>query len=80
MDHITICNEQSEEMVLNLGDLRQRFSKMNDRRGKHGKVYPLWYLLTVICLAKLSGQHTPTGITEWIQLRYRALREAMGAH
>ena len=80
MDHITIRNEQSEEMVVNIGDLRQRFSRLKDRRGKQGTIYPLWYLLTVICLAKLSGEHTPTGITEWVRLRYRALREAMGAH
>lgn len=80
MDHIIIYNEQSEEMVVNLGELRRRFSGMNDRRGKQGKIYPLWYLLTVICLAKLSGEHTPAGITEWIRLRYRVLREAMGAY
>lgn len=80
MDHITIVNEQSEEMVVNIRDLRERFSKMTDRRSKQGRIYPLWYVLTVICLAKLSGQHTPTGITEWIRLRYRALREALGAH
>lgn len=67
-------------MVVNIGRLRERFSKLNDRRGKQGTIYPLWYLLTVICLAKLSGEHTPTGITEWIRLRYRALREAMSAH
>lgn len=80
MEHITIRNERSEEMVVNIGDLRQRFSKLSDMRGKQGKIYPLWYLLTVICLAKLSGEHTPTGITEWIRLRYRALMEAMSAY
>lgn len=80
MDHITIVNEQSEEMVVNIGDLRRRFSQLSDRRSRQGKIYPLWYLLTVICLAKLSGQHTPTGISEWIRLRYRVLREALAAH
>lgn len=78
MDHITTRNERSEEVVVNIGDLRQRFSELKDRRGKRGTIYPLWYLLTVICLAKLSGEHTPTGITEWIRLRYRALMAAMG--
>lgn len=80
MDHITIVNERSEEMVVNLGELRRRFGKLQDRRGRQGKIYPLWYLLTVICLAKLSGEDTPTGITEWTRLRYRALMAAMGAH
>lgn len=80
MDHITIRNERSEEMQVNIGDLAERFSKLSDRRKKQGKIYPLWYLLTVICLAKLSGEHRPAGITEWIRLRYQGLREAMGAH
>jgi predicted transposase YbfD/YdcC len=80
VDHIIIYNEQSEEVVVNIGDLRQRFSQLSDRRGRQGRIYPLWYLLTVICLAKLSGEHTPTGISEWIRLRYQALREAMSAY
>ena len=80
MDHITIRNEQAEELKVDIGDLRQRFGKLKDRRGKQGRIYPLWYLLTVICLAKLSGENTPTGITEWIRLRYRALQGALGAH
>lgn len=80
MDHITVRNEKSEEMVVDIGELRRRFSRLQDRRGKQGKTYPLWYLLTVIFLAKLSGEHTPTGITEWIRLRYHVLREALGAH
>lgn len=79
MDHIIIVNEQSEEMVVDIGELRRRFSKLTDRRGKQGRIYPLWYLLTVIFLAKLSGEHKPAGMTEWIRLRYRVLREAMGA-
>jgi hypothetical protein len=80
VDHIIISNERSEEMVVNIGDLRRRFSQLHDRRERQGRIYPLWYLLTVICLAKLSGEHTATGITEWIGLRYRALREALTAH
>jgi len=80
VDHITICNERSEEMVVDIGELRRRFSQLHDRRGKQGKIYPLWYLLTAICLAKLSGEQKPAGITEWIRLRYRMLREAMGMY
>lgn len=80
MDHIIIVNEQAEEVVVDIGELRRRFGRLTDRRNKRGKIYPLWYLLTVICLAKLSGEHKPAGITEWIRLRYRVLREALGAH
>jgi predicted transposase YbfD/YdcC len=80
MEHIIIRNERSEEMVINLGDLRARFAQLADRRQSQGRIYPLWYLLIVICLAKLSGQHTPTGITEWIRLRRRQLMAALVAH
>ena len=80
MDHITIYNERSEGMKVNLRDLRRRFGELTDRRGKQGKIYPLWYLLLVIFLAKLSGEHTPTGITEWTRLRYRALVGALDVY
>ena len=80
MNQITIRSERSEDVVVSTGELRRRFGKMNDSPGKQGRIYPLWYLLTVICRAKLSGEHTPTEITEWIRLRYRAPMEAMGAH
>lgn len=67
-------------MVIDIGDLRARFAKLTDKRQSQGKVYPLSYLLIVIFLAKLSGQHTPTGITEWIRLRQMELLQALAVH
>ena len=80
MEHIIIRNSRSEVVVVNLGDLRARFAKLTDTRQSRGRVYPLSYLLIVILLAKLSGQHTPTGITEWIRFRGLQLLQALTAH
>jgi len=80
VEHITIRNERSETVVINIEDLRRRFEKLTDKRQNQGKIYPLSYLLIVIFLAKLSGQHTPTGITEWIRLRQMELLQALAIH
>jgi len=48
-----------------------------DTRQAKGKQYPLPFLLVAILLARLSGEHTPTGITLWIRLRRRMLVTAL---
>lgn len=63
-------------MVINIEDLRARFAKLADARQNQGKVYPLSYLLIVILLARLCGQHAPTGIAEWVRLRQMELLRA----
>ncbi|MCB9444981.1 MAG: transposase family protein [Ardenticatenaceae bacterium] len=45
------------------------FQQIPDTRKAQGKLYPLPFLLSAILLARLSGEHTPTGITAWIRLR-----------
>lgn len=80
MEHIIIQNERSETVVINIKELRTRFAKLADQRQKQGRIYPLSYLLIVILLAKLSGQHTPTGIAEWVRLRQMELLRALAIH
>ena len=80
MEHIIIRNERSETMIINVEELRTRFTKLTDRRQNQGKIYPLSYLLIIILLAKLSGQHTPAGIAEWIRLRQMELLRALAIH
>ncbi len=80
MEHIIIRNERSETMVVDIDELRTRFAELTDRRRDQGKIYPLSYLLIVILLAKLSGQHTPTGIAEWVRLRQMELLRALAIH
>ena len=80
MEHIIIRNDRSEEMVIDLGDLQARFARLTDTRQRQGRVYPLPYLLMVIVLAKLSGEHTPAGMAEWARLRGTQLMLALAAH
>ncbi len=80
MEHIIIRNEQSEAMVVDIAELRMRFAKLTDQRQSRGRIYPLSYLLIIIFLAKLSGQHTPTAIAEWVRLRQVELLRALAIH
>ena len=47
------------------------------RRGA-GKRYPLPVLLSLLCLAKMAGQITLKGATEWVRLRAEPLASAFG--
>jgi hypothetical protein len=47
------------------------------RRGA-GKRYPLPVLLCLLCLAKMAGQRTLKGATEWVRLRAEPLAASMG--
>lgn len=60
-----------------MGKLFEMFQHIPDTRQTKGKRYPLPFLLSAILLARLSGEHTPTGITEWIGLRRRQLVTAL---
>lgn len=80
MKDITLCSEESGEVVIDIGKLYAQFAELCDRRSQRGRIYPLAYLLMVIFLAKVSGQHTATGIAEWIRLRAMRLWRAFRPH
>lgn len=80
MKHITLCSEQSENIVFDIGELYAHFARLTDRRDRRGRVYPLAYLLIMIFLARVSGEHTPTGIAEWLWLRRLQLWRAFAPH
>ncbi len=44
-----------------------------DTRHARSKQYELWVLLTILCVALLSGQKTVWGIVEWAVLHSREL-------
>ena len=53
-------------------DIRSLFAfllRIKDVRHAKGKVYPLVTLLVLMILAKLGGEDTPSGITDWVALR-----------
>ena len=73
MKDITLRNITEEGIVFNLGELMAEMERLTDKRKARGKRYALPYLLSLILLAKLAGENTPKGMTEWIKLRRRQL-------
>lgn len=59
----------STGLIYDLNSLFAFFTRVSDPRQARGKQYPLTLLLVLIVLAKLCGEHTPTGIAEWVTYR-----------
>src|SRR5215831_10493144 len=49
-----------------------------DPRRRAGQRYPLPVLICLLCLAKMAGQTTLKGATEWVRLRAAQLSSAFG--
>lgn len=62
-------------LVFDLGSLYEYFRKIEDPRDNRGKQYALPTLLTLMVLAKLGGEDSPSGITDWVMLRKELLLE-----
>lgn len=69
MKSIILEAHDTEAIVFDVADLAARLNQLTDIRMKRGKIYPLGMILTLIILAKLSGEDKPSGITEWIRFR-----------
>jgi hypothetical protein len=54
------------------------FQQIPDGRKKRGVRYRLALLLTLIVLAKLTGEVTMSGVVEWVRLRHDWLNEQLG--
>ena len=67
-------------VVFNLSDLEIDLRKIEDKRSKYGKVYPLSMALSLILLAKLSGADKPTQIHSWIRHRQDQLLSCFDFH
>ena len=74
MNDNTIEIKNDTGTLLNISQLREQLAKIPDKRYARGKRYSLAVLLLVIILAKLSGENTPTGISEWAKLRKKELQ------
>lgn len=53
----------------------QALEKLPDSRRAQGKGYSLALVLTCLLLAKLAGETTLQGISEWVRLRGRWIQE-----
>lgn len=75
MQDIILEAKNTEVVAFNIAELEARLNQLTDTRNSRGKVYPLGMVLTLITLAKLSGEDKPSGITQWIRLRRDAFVE-----
>jgi predicted transposase YbfD/YdcC len=60
------------------GSVYDRFCQLTDLRGVNGKRYELEGVLTIVVLAKLSGEDKPMGIAEWASHRKDELLQRLG--
>jgi predicted transposase YbfD/YdcC len=65
-------------MEYDKGSVYERFCQLTDLRGKNGKRYELEAVLTILVLAKLSGEDKPMGIAEWAKHRKEELVRLLG--
>lgn len=77
-DHSTVRPEVVEELGFDVNALVEQLKEVPDQRHAQGKRYTLPFLLAVIILAKLAGQHKPSAIAQWVKLRRRQLVKAFG--
>jgi predicted transposase YbfD/YdcC len=78
MDYINLRSDQEfneNGLVFELGSLYAYFTQVEDPRDKRGRQYALPNLLTLMVLAKLGGEDSPSGITDWVMLRKELLME-----
>lgn len=73
MDNITLSGIGDEGVVFEVKTLVEHLEQVPDERKARGKRYRLSLLLALIVLAKLAGEHKPSGIAQWLRLRRRQL-------
>src|SRR5947209_20158419 len=81
MDYTTLrppSRPVADPDTLPLVSLYQALQQLPDPRRGQGKRYSLALILCLIILAKLAGQKTLSGATEWIRHRRVALVERLG--
>ena len=78
MNDITLSGEGDEGIVFEVHSLIEQLEHVTDERKARGKRYRLSVLLVMVLLAKLSGEHKPAGIAQWLRLRQCQLVQALG--
>jgi predicted transposase YbfD/YdcC len=64
--------------IFDVGSLYAQFCELRDCRKARGKRYKLATILTLMTLAKLCGEDTPSGNAEWAKHRMELLCEMLG--
>lgn len=70
--------ENQTDAQMTRTSLYEAFQGLADPRRGAGKRYPLPVVLGLLCLAKMAGQTTLKGATEWVRLRAEPLAAAFG--
>lgn len=74
MTHLPI----NEGIVFDVGSLLDHLGQIHDPRAARGVRYSLVTLLVLLILAKLAGEDSLKGMSEWVQLRGDQLAELLG--
>jgi len=81
MDY-TLWNLPTQPLLVNetpsIQSLYETLQGLNDPRRAQGKRYTLALILRLLILAKLAGQQTLSGATEWIRHRSNPLARRFG--
>jgi DDE_Tnp_1-associated len=70
--------EEGQEKQLIQSSLYHALQALPDRRRGAGKRYPLPVLICLLLLAKMAGETTLKGATEWVRLRTDPLAASFG--
>lgn len=71
-------NEEAVSLLLAARSLYETLQQLPDPRRGQGQRYSLAFLLCVLLLAKLVGQTTLSGATDWIRHRGEQIAEHFG--
>jgi len=61
-----------------IGSVLEHFEQLEDLRKRRGRRYALAVILTLVLLAKLSGETSLRGTAQWLHLRRKALCRLLG--
>jgi predicted transposase YbfD/YdcC len=67
-----------QALLIDLNELFEQLSELEDKRSKRGRRYALANLLMIAVLAKLAGQNQIRAISHWAKLRQTELSQLFG--
>jgi predicted transposase YbfD/YdcC len=83
MDHTTFPVVVRADTHLEVGavtSLYHTLQELPDPRRGQGKRYSLAVILSLVIVAKLAGEQTMSGVTQWVRHRNRELAQCFGLH
>jgi predicted transposase YbfD/YdcC len=75
-DDTTMATSVVAALGFDVNSLLEHLKDVPDSRQARGKRYALSFLLGIIILAKLAGQHKPAAIAQWVKMRQSLLVKA----